>query len=193
MIIFISACNLYISYFSYPDNTLRYSLLIGVSFSLVFFVFSVWGYLSHFREVYDVPKISAETDELIDKLHEGDTYFARFFDQTILNQLILIGLTIACIYFYFSYTNYTWSYWLLLDAGLFCLQWFLLKYYRKRMVDLEMDYNIVIPGKIMFVNQSGMLSSSQTVEGEKVKTITANYPSWIASFFHYGNIEIMTE
>jgi hypothetical protein len=38
-----------------------------------------------------------------------------------------------------------------------------------------------------------MLSASQAVEGEKVKTVTAKYPSWIASFFQYGNIEIMTE
>ena len=47
-------------------------------------------------------------------------------------------------------------------------------------MDLEMDYNIVVPGKIIFVNQSGMLSSSQAVEGEKVKTVTSKYPSWIA-------------
>lgn len=56
-----------------------------------------------------------------------------------------------------------------------------------------MDYNIVVPGKIIFVNQSGMLSSSQAVEGEKVKTVTAKYPSFISSFFQYGTIEIMTE
>ena len=61
------------------------------------------------------------------------------------------------------------------------------------MMDLEMDYNIVIPGKIFFVNQSGMLSSSQAVEGEKVKTVAAKYPGWLASFFQYGTIEIMTE
>ena len=61
------------------------------------------------------------------------------------------------------------------------------------MMDLEMDYNIVVPGKIIFVNQSGMLSSSQAVEGEKVKTVTAKYPSFISSFFQYGTIEIMTE
>ena len=82
---------------------------------------------------------------------------------------------------------------ILIDAGLLFIQWVLLGKYRKRMMDLEMDYNIVIPGKIIFVNQSGMLSSSQAVEGEKVKTVTAKYPGWLASFFQYGTIEIMTE
>jgi hypothetical protein len=51
-----------------------------------------------------------------------------------------------------------------LDIVLLFLQWFLLGRYRKKMIDLEMDYNIVIPGKIMFVNQSGMLSSVNTLE-----------------------------
>ena len=50
------------------------------------------------------------------------------------------------------------------DILLLFLQWILLGRYRKRMMDLEMDYNVVIPGKIMFVNQSGMLSSVNTIE-----------------------------
>jgi hypothetical protein len=56
-----------------------------------------------------------------------------------------------------------------------------------------MDYNIVIPGKIMFVNQSGMLSSVNTVEWDKVKSVSARYSGWIGSFFNFGTIEIMTE
>ena len=61
------------------------------------------------------------------------------------------------------------------------------------MIDLEMDYNIVIPGKIMFVNQSGMLSSVSTLEGDKVKSVSARYSGWLGSFFNFGIIEIMTE
>ena len=36
-------------------------------------------------------------------------------------------------------------------------------------------------------------SIREAVEGEKVKTVTAKYPSWISSFFQYGTVEIMTE
>jgi hypothetical protein len=60
-----------------------------------------------------------------------------------------------------------------------------LKLYRKRMVDLEMDYNVIIPGKIFFVNQSGVLSSIQTIESDKIKTVRSAFPSKIASFFNY--------
>lgn len=56
-----------------------------------------------------------------------------------------------------------------------------------------MDYNVIIPGKIMFVNQSGMLSSVNTMEWEKVKTISASYFGWFWSFFNFGTVEIMSE
>jgi len=61
------------------------------------------------------------------------------------------------------------------------------------MMDLEMDYNIVVPWKIFFVNQSGVLSSIQTIESDKIKTVRSMFPSKIASFFNYGTVDILTE
>jgi hypothetical protein len=61
------------------------------------------------------------------------------------------------------------------------------------MMDLEMDYNIVVPGKIYFVNQSGVLSTIQTIESDKIKTIKSSFPSKIASFFNYGTVDVLTE
>lgn len=193
LIILLSACNMYISYSYHRDEVLRYSFLFGVGISLVLFVFSVWSYLSHFRVIYDVPRIETDEAKLRSWLHDWDLYFIRFFNQTILNQLIIIGLIIWSGYFYFTHMRSSGIEWILVDSIILLMQWILLGKYRKRMMDLEMDYNIVIPGKIFFVNQSGMLSASQAVEGEKVKTVTARYPGWLASFFQYGTIEIMTE
>ncbi len=61
------------------------------------------------------------------------------------------------------------------------------------MMDLEMDYNIIVPGKIYFVNQSGVLSSIQTIESDKIKTVRSTFPSKIASFFNYGTVDVLTE
>lgn len=68
-----------------------------------------------------------------------------------------------------------------------------LKMYRKRMMDLEMDYNVVVPGKIYFVNQTGVLSSIQTIESSKIKTVRSSFPSKISSFFNYGDVDVLTE
>ena len=56
-----------------------------------------------------------------------------------------------------------------------------------------MDYNVVVPGKIFFVNQSGVLSAVQTIESDKIKTVQSSFPSKIASFFNYGTIHVLTE
>ncbi len=56
-----------------------------------------------------------------------------------------------------------------------------------------MDYNIVVPGKIFFVNQSGVLSAVQTIESDKIKTVQSSFPNKIASFFNYGTIHVLTE
>lgn len=56
-----------------------------------------------------------------------------------------------------------------------------------------MDYNVIIPGKIFFVNQSGVLSSIQTIESDKIKTVRSAFPSKIASFFNYWTVDILTE
>lgn len=61
------------------------------------------------------------------------------------------------------------------------------------MIDLEMDFNMVVPGKIFFVNQTGVLSSVQSIESGKIKTVRSLFPNKIASFFNYGTIDILTE
>lgn len=56
-----------------------------------------------------------------------------------------------------------------------------------------MDYNVVVLGKIFFVNQSGVLSTVQTIESDKIKTVQSSFPNKLASFFNYGTIAILTE
>lgn len=65
--------------------------------------------------------------------------------------------------------------------------------FRAKMINLEMDFNIVVPGRLFTINQTGILSNTQTLDGDKVKTVRATFPNKIASFFNYGNIDILTE
>jgi hypothetical protein len=46
-------------------------------------------------------------------------------------------------------------FWILMtDIFVMLTEMYFIKIYRKRMIDLEMDYNVIVPGKIFFVNQS---------------------------------------
>lgn len=189
----IASINIFIATNYFEDNTLKNTLLLWVGISVLLFLFSVVSYLLHFRKIYAAPKIETDFDKLMKNLKLWDASFIRFFNQTILNQWIIIGLIVWSIYFYLGHTDLPWDWITLVDSGFLLCQWFLLWKYRKRMMDLEMDYNIAVPGKIIFVNQSWLLSSTYIIESEKIKTIRSSFPSWIASFFRYGTIEIMTE
>lgn len=193
LIFIIGALNITTALNYHKDIVTQYSMIIGVGFSLLLFVFSVVTYIIHFRKIYKTPTVRTDYQELLKELESGDRYFMRFFDQTVLNQIILISLIVWCAISYLNHMRESWSMIIWIDILLLFLQWFLLGRYRKKMIDLEMDYNIVIPGKIMFVNQSGMLSSVNTVEWDKVKSVSARYSGWIGSFFNFGTIEILTE
>lgn len=165
-----------------------------LSLSLILFLYSVISYISHFRETYGWNTVSSESKELIRKLEDGDKYFSRFFNQTLLNQIILfwLGLFHIWVWFFWIWWSTNWQS-LSLDIILIILQWIFLSRYRKKMIDLDMDYTLIIPGRVMSINQSGMLASSQNIDGEKIKSVSARYTGIIGSIFHYGSIEIMTE
>ena len=193
LILLIAIGNISTTIIYHKDSITQYSIIIGVGFSIIFFMFSVWNYIIHFRQIYKTPRVRTDFDGLLSELESGDRYFIRFFDQTVLNQVVLIGLIVWSGFSYLAHIRESWSMIIWIDVLLLFIQWILLGRYRKSMMDLEMDYNIVIPGKIMFVNQSGMLSSVSTIESDKVKTVSAKYSGWIGSFFNFGTIEIMTE
>ena len=73
------------------------------------------------------------------------------------------------------------------------VEMYFLHQFRKRMIDLEMDFNIVIPGKLYTNNQSGVLSNTQTIDGDKIKTVRSKFPNKLSSFFNFGNVDILTE
>ncbi len=56
-----------------------------------------------------------------------------------------------------------------------------------------MDFNIAVKGRMIFINQEGVFSDINTIESDKIKSIRSTYPNFIASFFHFGTVEVLTE
>ncbi len=109
--------------------------------------------------------------------------------------LLLVITMIAEIVLVIAYQGALWDHFWILMTDIFVMitEIYFLKVYRKRMIDLEMDYNIIVPWKIFFVNQSWVLSSVQSIEWNKIKTVRSIFPSKIASFFDYGTVDVLTE
>jgi hypothetical protein len=191
----LSFLSIWIAYASIDVDYIRYTIIVGNILMSLILVISSYRYINHFRKNQSTSGIWNNPQALENELHEGDMRFIRFFDASVTNQWILAGTLIAELTLIFLFQkqlgNHFWI--LTTDSLVILIEMFFLRLYRKKMMDLEMDYNVVVPGKIFFVNQSGVLSSLQTIESEKIKTVRAMFPSKIASLFNYGTVDILTE
>lgn len=157
-------------------------------------ILSSLNYVRHFKSIHHEPEIIDDPHRLRDELATWDNYFQSFFNWSITNQWILFAIIISEIVLIFispkvnSYFGF-----LIIDIIIMIIEIWLLRRYRKRMMDLEMDYNVFVPWKIFFINQSGLLSIVQSIEWDKIKTVQSVFPSKIASFFNYGTVNILTE
>ena len=109
LLLIIAGMNIMTALIYHKDTLVQYSLIIGVSISVLLFVFSVWNYLLHFRALYSTARVRTDFDVLITELEQGDRYFIRFFDQTVLNQIIIIGLILWSGFSYLGHMNESWS------------------------------------------------------------------------------------
>ncbi len=195
VILGLSGLSIWIALYSLSSSGLQYIIIGGNILMSFILIISSWSYIQHFREIQSSASISTDPSLLRADLHTWDTYFTSFFNWSITNQLILSMTIISEICLIVIYKSRLGDhFWILsTDILIISLEIVFLKMYRKRMMDLEMDYNIVVPGKIYFVNQSGVLSAIQTIESDKIKTVKSSFPSKIASFFDYGTVDILTE
>ena len=194
-ILLLSGLSIWIASVSIAIPSIR-SIIVGGNILMATILFvSSWNYIRHFREIQSMAVLSEDPISLIKYLELWDRYFISFFDASVTNQFILIVTIASEIWLMFFYQRVLWEhFWVLTtDILVMIIEIILLKIYRNGMIDLEMDYNVIIPGKIYFVNQSGVLSSVQTIESEKIKTIRSLFPSRLASFFDYGTVDILLE
>lgn len=112
--------------------------------------------------------------------------FARFFNRVTLGYFLFIVATLFEVYYLvFVSGNYA-SFVPYLDILLLLIQVLLIAYYRARMIDLEMDYILVIPGKVYFIDQIGVHTNMQTLQlMSNIKIIQSSYPNFLGSFFDF--------
>lgn len=195
VILILSWISVYIAYRSISIDAIRYTLIGGnVLMALILMVSSI-SYIRHFRSIYHEPKIVTDMIAFKKELLAWDKYFQSFYDWSITNQWILIWIICIELLLVFVYGKQIGGhFWVLtIDTIVILIEIWFIRHYRKRMTDLEMDYNIFIPWKIFFINQSWLLSVTQTIEWEKIKSVQSVFPSKIASFFNYGTVNILLE
>ncbi|HRI36803.1 MAG TPA: hypothetical protein PK765_07300 [bacterium] len=83
--------------------------------------------------------------------------------------------------------------WAAIDIVCLIAEFALLHNLTRSLINLEMDYVLAVPGKLYFVNQRGFYTDIQSLDADKIKTIRLSFPNFIAAFFHYGTVDVLTE
>lgn len=186
--------NSYLIFLEFNDKTSAYIIIWILWFNILYWIYSVISYFRKFRRIYWVRHMVISVWELKDELVEWDIAFTKFFNQTIFNYWILIWTAIYIVYYiiFVKWFSDFWIYWLLSIVFMF-LQIFMSSKFKKRMCDLEMDFSIIVPGRIIFYNQSWILRNLVTINSDKIKTITSKVGNFLGSIFNYWDIVILTE
>ena len=62
------------------------------------------------------------------------------------------------------------------------------------MIDLEMDYVLIIPNRVYFIDQIGIHKRTESIKWvTNIRLITSSYPNFLGSLFNYGTIEIIVK
>lgn len=193
----IAFVNIYLLAFANenPDNiSIIISILLAIN--VIYWIYIVIKYIYSFCVVqWNKPYIE-DIYSAIKKSKDSDWIFTKFYNQTIFLLIFLFWITIFSIFT--SVTNilenldWTFSFWVI-NAALLIVQLLLFYSFLNKMINLEMDYKLVIPWKIFFYNQRWIFWDSQTMNSNKIKTINTKY-SWILnSLFNYWDIIVLSE
>lgn len=160
-------------------------------------LFSSISFIYKYRKTYGQGNKIEDVDYILQELKDWDELFESFFNQITTNLFLFWFIIVFYVYqiinsFFIEEVN--WSILIaIVDIVLLWCQIYLMRVYRKKMIDLELDFNVVVPWKLYFFNQSNMYSQSQTLQSSKIKTISDKTNNFFMSFFNLWRISVLTE
>jgi lipopolysaccharide/colanic/teichoic acid biosynthesis glycosyltransferase len=182
---------IFIEYFNsfFTNIILSGSLLIIWLLLLYDSIWYLWSYKNNHSEAYIEENISF----LIKKNNKVNRKFIRFFNISVFTSFLLILVLLEILIF--STIFYTWEQIALvfLEVFLILFTYFLVSTHRKLIMNLELDFSLVVPGSFYVVNQKWVLSWRQCIIPQNIKTVEGKYSSTMWSILWYGDIKIFLE
>ncbi len=196
-VIIIAFVNAYLLLFSGENHTIISTIIwFFLLLNVFYWTFIIILYLYKFYKIqWNEPYIE-DIYSCLKKSKDNDIIFTKFFNQTLFLLIILAGITIFTSFTAVSSLLVGWTTWFgvwAINAILLIVQLGLFFSYLQNMINQEMDFNVVVPGKILFFNQRWFLWDSQTMNAHKIKTMNTKYSWLLWSFFNYWDIIILTE
>ncbi len=180
-------------------SILLYIIIWIIIYSIVSLILNSVLFLIHFKRTYWNLNATKDIDSVINEVKIGDKLFKKFFSNVTINIFIFIFATIfyvSIIIFLYSYWKIGWVkeiFFVVLNIFLFIIQILLMNHYRRRMINFDMTYDMVIPWEMFFISQKWFISEVKTIEADIIRTIDWKYgDNFLYGFLDLGTIEIIT-
>ena len=127
-------------------------------------------------------------------LQEEEKSFNAFFNHITLNYFLFFVITIVYVSYLIGGNGVQTNLYSLSAVFFLIVQIILVAIYRWNMINLEMDYVLVVPNRVYFIDQIGIHRRTQSIKWvTNIRLITSSYPSFLGSLCNYGTIEIIVK
>ena len=195
-VMIIAVINSYLLLFSWDSySTLWIIISAFLILNVLYWIIIIFIYLKRYYHINWSESYIEDIYSAIEKNKESDKIFTSFFNQTL---FLLIVLFLVAGFSVFTAFTWFWapkwfSFWVV-NVILIFFQIWLFYSYLTNMINLEMDFKIIIPWQILFYNQNWILWwNTQSMNADKIKTMNTKFAWILWSFFNYWNIIVLTE
>lgn len=181
----------FISNNTFSENIISYIPTSIMTINVIVILYSGFKHLKNFYIVHSKWNPIFKISEAEIFINKEETIFAKFFNQITFSYLFFIVITLFHIIYVIFFSPVPWDTvsWIYIIS--LCFQIFFIFYYRRLMIDLNMDYVIVVSNRLYFIDQVWLHINNQILKlVNDILIIKGSYPNFISSLFNYGTIEI---
>lgn len=189
--------NIYLMRLNYSSPYFFYWVVGVIVINVIFIIFSGIHYVIDFRRAHTresmLTGIHTITQVKI-ALQEEEKSFNAFFNHITLNYFLFFVITIVYVSYLIGGNGVQTNLYSLSAVFFLIVQIILVAIYRWNMINLEMDYVLVVPNRVYFIDQIGIHRRTQSIKWvTNIRLITSSYPSFLGSLCNYGTIEIIVK
>lgn len=193
-VLLIALANCILLYLNLGASVFTWIAIWLISYNTLSWVLASISYIVKYKKLYKGWFKIKDVYTLKNQLQESDEVYTHFFNLTNFNIIFFFVLSIFLTFHIITnFSNLESTGYAILDIILYIIQiWFYFNYLKK-ITDLEMDFNIIFPWKIVFNNQSLFYSAWMSLESSKIKSINYKFAWFLGSFLKFWDVLILAE
>lgn len=185
--------NAYIGFAYFESFFTKYMLPVSyIIISLLFFLDTFW-YMFSYKKTHKNIGIHQDADVLIEKNDVVNRNFIKFFNISVLVSFFLFIILLETLIFLVFFYSGDQIFLKALELGINIFSGFMIMKHRRLSMNLELDFWLAVPGKVYIIDQTGLLSSKQSIVAVNIKTVEGVYQNMLGSILWYGDVKFFLE